>query len=91
MKSEILFWTALVLIVEPSLMMVWPRIRASLFLSYPYRDGHEYKIRDYFNELDKPFRIMCPFRIKARRWMFGIGIVILIVLTTNLMYNLNKY
>ncbi len=86
MTQTVLFWTAIVLILEPAIAKAWPRFRASLLLSYPYRDGQASRISDYYNQLDRRFGIMCPFRIKARRWMQTIGVMILIILLSSQLY-----
>ncbi len=86
MTQTVLFWTAIVLILEPALAKAWPRFRASLLLSYPYKDGQASRISDYYNQLDRGLGIMCPFRVKARRWMQTIGVVILIILLSIQLY-----
>lgn len=85
--STILFWTAIFLIVEPTIANLWPRIRASFLLSYPFRDSKLGMIEQYYNELDYPFRIMYPFRIKLRKCMQAIGIIITLLLLTKDRYN----
>lgn len=87
MTHNALFWTAMALIVEPALAKAWPRFRAALLLSYPYKEGEALKISEYYNHLDERFGIMCPFRIKARRWMQTIGVIILIILYVKLNYS----
>lgn len=82
-----LYWLSMILIVEPALAKVWPRIRASLFLTYPYRESRLNRIEQYYNELDRPFGIMCPFRVKLRKWMQVIGVTILAILSANHLYN----
>ncbi len=86
MRQTSLFWAAIVLIIEPVIAIAWPRIRASLLLSYPYKDGQASRISNYYGSLDRPFGIMCPFRIKARRWMQTIGVMILIILLASHLY-----
>ncbi len=86
MTQTALFWTAIVLIIEPAIVKAWPRFRASLLLSYPYIDGQALRISDYYNQLDRGFGIMCPFRVKVRRWMQTIGVVILIILLSSQLY-----
>ncbi len=86
MTQTVLFWTAIVLIIEPAIAKAWPRFRASLLLSYPYRDGQASRISDYYNQLDRGLGIMCPFRVKARRWMQTIGVMILIILLSSQLY-----
>ena len=85
--TTILFWTAIFLIAEPTIANLWPRIRASFLLSYPYKDCKLGRIEQYYNELDYPFRIMCPLRIKLRKWMQAIGIIIMLLLLANYRYN----
>ena len=82
-----LYWISMVLIVEPALVNVWPSIRASLFLKYPYSESRIHRIERYYNELDRPFGIMCPFRVKLRKWMQVIGVTILAILSANQLYN----
>ncbi len=86
MIQTVLFWTAIVLILEPAIAKAWPRFRASLLLSYPYRDGQASRISDYYNQLDRGFGIMCPLRVKARQWMQTIGVMILIILLSSQLY-----
>ena len=85
--QNILYWVSMILIVEPAIVQVWPRIRASLFLNYPYRRSRLDRIEQYYNDLDKPFGIMCPFRINLRKWMQAIGVTILASVSTNQLYN----
>ncbi len=86
MTQTAIFWTAIVLIIEPAIAKAWPRFRASLLLSYPYTDGQASRISDYYNHLDRGFGVMCPFRIKTRRWMQTIGVMILIILLSCQLY-----
>ena len=86
--TTILFWTAIFLIAEPTIANLWPRIRASFLLSYPYKDCKLSRVEQYYNELDYPFRIMCPFRVKLRKCMQTIGIIIMLLLLANDRYNL---
>lgn len=88
--STTLYWVAMFLIIEPALVKIWPRIRASFFLSFPYRESRLSRIEQYYNGLERPFGIMCPFRVKARQWMQAIGVCILILMLTNQMFNLIK-
>lgn len=80
----------MILIVEPALVKAWPRIRASQFLTYPYRESRLNRIEQYYNELDRPFGIMCPFRVKLRKWMQAIGVVILVSILSNEIYGFIK-
>ncbi len=80
MTINTLFWIAVGLIAEPVIAKAWPRLRASLLLSYPYKDGQASRICVYYNRLNRRFGIMCPLRIMARRWMQTIGVIILIIL-----------
>ncbi len=86
MTQTVLFWTAIVLIIEPSLAKAWPRFRASLLLSYPYTDGQASRISDYYNHLDRRFGVMCILRDTVRRRMQTIGVMILIILLTYQLY-----
>ena len=83
-----LYWISMILIVEPTLVKAWPRIRASLFLSYPYRESRLNRIERYYNELDRPFGIMCPFWVKLIKWMQVIGVAKLSTLSANQLYNI---
>lgn len=85
--SKTLFWIALVLITEPALASIWPRIRAALFLSYPYNVGKMNRIEAYYSKLSLPFHIMAPFRKRLRCWMQTIGVLILIFITSNLLFH----
>lgn len=83
-----LYWLSMILIEEPALAKAWPRIRASLFLTYPYRESRLNRIEQYYNKLDCPFGIMCPFRVKLRKWMQAIGVIILMIIVSNQVFNL---
>lgn len=87
-STTTLYWVSMILILEPTLVKVWPRIRASLFLTYPYRESKLNRIEQYYNELERPFGIMCPFRVKLRKWMQAIGVTILSTLSANHLYNI---
>ena len=85
--TTIFFWIALFLIAEPTIVNLWPRIRASFLLSYPFRDSKLVRIEQYYNELEYPFRIMCPFRVKLRKCMQALGVIIMFLLLANSRYN----
>lgn len=82
-----LFWISIILILEPTLVSVWPKVRAGFFLTYPYRANQAARIELYYDGLSRPMRIMSPLRIKIRKWAMRIGILMLIALSSNQVYH----
>lgn len=83
---EKMFWTAMILILEPILVAFWPRLRAAFLLSYPFRQANCGRVEIYFDNLSAPLRIMSPFRVRLRKWMLCCGVLLMIFVVANQIY-----
>lgn len=84
--TEKLFWIAIVLILEPTIVSFWPRLRAAFLLSYPFREVNCRRVECYFDNLSSPLRIMSAFRVRLRKWMLRCGVLLLIFVASNQIY-----
>lgn len=91
MNSEILFGIALGLILEPIIVTSCLRIRAAFMLSLPFDQASINRVTNYWRDVNDPYRfgIMAPFRKRVRRCLQSAGVLVLIGLLTNDIFNLN--
>ena len=89
MTQTVLFTSALILIIEPLLATAWPRLKVGFFFSSPHRAVNEDRINSYHQSLRLGLGIYCPLRRRIRTLMQTVGILILLAITTNLLFNLN--
>lgn len=90
MKEEFVFWIALALIMEPLMVTLWPRVRAVFMLSVPIKPCQILRVENYYMKLaySHRFGILMPLRKRIRRVMVTFGIVLLILVEANNLYNL---
>ena len=84
-----IFVIALVLLIEPLLATAWPRLKVGFFLSSPHRAVNEYRINSYHKSLEEGFGIYSPLRRRIRTSMLTVGILILLIIIINFLFNLN--
>ena len=88
-RMNILFLLALVLMIEPLLATAWPRFKVGFFLSSPHRTINEDRINSYYKSLKYGLGIYSPLRCRIRTSMITVGVLILLAITTNYLFNLN--
>lgn len=84
--NEKIFWIAMFLILEPMFAAFWTRLRAAFLLSYPFREVNCRRVEIYFDNLSAPLRIMWPFRVRLRKWMLCCGVLLMIFVAANQIY-----
>lgn len=89
MIQKLLFATSMVCIIEPLLSIAWPRLKVGFLLSSPHRVVNEYRINSYHNSLVRGFGVYSPLRRRIRTSMLTVGILILLLMCSNNIFNLN--
>lgn len=90
MKTSILFWISIILIIEPLIALAWPRFKVGFIIANPRCVDHSDRINRYYDYCrDTRFGTYGTLRRRVRICLWSIGILILTVLSSNYIFDLS--
>lgn len=90
MKDSTIFWISIILIIEPLIVLAWPRLKVGFFIADPKCVDHSDRINRYYDHCrDTRFGTYGTLRRRVRICLWSIGILILTTLAANSIFDLD--